>query len=168
MKAWLSSGFIARLNRQMDAGLFVHAAVLEENESTTHYWVDAQREIIFDGHVYQPRALSIEGVDLTAKMTLPAVRLTVPNLASEVTDYLEEIDVLGQPMTVQLFHLDLLDIATDLDSMRLEIMAILGILEIVTFTLGLDLSLDDMVPRGVISRKEFPGIPSGMRRASVL
>jgi len=163
-----SSAWIDRLNRQSNAGVFVKAIVLSESASVTKYWVDAQRPIVFNANTYNPLPMAWEGVEVSSRMGLPTIKVTVPNLGGEVIDYLEGVDILGRAVTLQILHLDLLGDVSAVDAVTLSVMAIDGNLEAVTFTLGLDLNLNDPVPRGVITHQEFPAIPRNIRRATVL
>lgn len=161
------SGFLARLNAQYNAGVFLEALKLTESPSVTKYFVNAQRSIVFQGQTYTPLSMQWEGVELSATMALPSVRVTVPSIMGEVEDYLELTDITGQSVVLQIFHLDLLGVANAVDEVALEVMAIQGRpLESVTFHLGLDLTLTQQLPRHLISSEEFPGIPDTLRLAA--
>jgi hypothetical protein len=163
-----SSAWIDRLNRQSNAGVFVKAVILSESDSVTRYWVDAQRPIVFNGQTYHPLPMIWEGVELSNAMSLPVVKVSVPNVGGEVIDYLEGVDILGRSVTLQILHLDLLGDVSNVDAVTLSVMAIEGNLEAVTFTLGLDLNLNEPIPRGVITLQEFPAVPRNIRRATIL
>jgi hypothetical protein len=97
------------------------------------------------------------------------VRVTVPSLEGTINGYLEETDILGHHVVLRILHLDATpDLITDLDDVMLQIMAIEGDFNTITFTMGLDLSLNEALPRHVITRNEFPAVPDNMRRATIL
>ena len=165
-----SSGFIDRLNAQESGGVFLKAAILTETTSplVKKYFVDFERTITFDGNAYTPLPMRWEGSDMGAGMALPTVNVTVPNIGGEVINYLEGTDLLGNEVVLQIFHLDLLGTPTDVDKQTLYVMTIQGNLETAVFRLGLNMALGEMLPRHVITRKEFPGVPDDIRWASIL
>lgn len=163
-----SSNWIAKLNAQHSGGVFVKAAILVVDGSTTKYYADAHDNITFDGQTYTPLSMAWEGEGQNAAMELPSVRVTVPNADGAVGAFLETKDLLGNDVTLQILHLDLLGVATDVEKVKLQIMMIESTWEIATFTLGLNLALDQQLPKHVITRAEFPGVPDQYRRASIL
>jgi hypothetical protein len=168
MKGWFSDEWLARLNATHDAGVFLKSVELEESPSVTRYWVDADRTITYNGQTYTPMVMIWDGLGQAATFALPQVRVTVPNLLGEVTDYVESLDILGHRVVLRLLHLDLLSQVSDTDAITLEVLAIEGTLDRVTFLLGLDLSLRDYIPRDVMTKAEFPSIPDNLRRATIL
>jgi hypothetical protein len=57
---------------------------------------------------------------------------------------------------------------TDQDSLRLQVLAVQWNRQQAVFTLGFNLALQELLPRYVITAKEFPGVPEGLRRGSIL
>jgi hypothetical protein len=166
-----SDEWIAELNRTTKGtGMFVKAVIVfvELDGSDNRYFVDAQREVVFQGNTYAPLWMRWEGLEVSTQLQLPTVRVTVPNLGGEVIDYLEEVDLLGHLVVLRIFYLDLMERLEDFDDVTLQIIAIEGDLQAVTFTLGMDVSLREALPRHVITRTEFPAVPDNIRRATIL
>ena len=108
------------------------------------------------------------GVELNSQMQLPTVQLTLPDMDGSVEDYLETINMLGRDVTLQMLHLDLLADPTNVDEVRLQVMAVGSGEDIVTFTLGLNFGLSDQLPKDIISLSEFPSVyRAGLRKASI-
>jgi hypothetical protein len=109
-----------------------------------------------------------EGMSQSSQQTLPTIAITVANVDGQIGVYLEENIVFGRMVILQLLHLDLLGTPTDVDSVRLSILACEWHWQAAVFHVGLDLGLQEILPRGLISAEEFPGVPEGLRRASIL
>lgn len=163
-----SNNWIARLNAQHSGGVFIKAAILVVDGSTTKYYADVHDAITFDGNQYSPLPMVWEGEAQAASMELPSVRVTVPNVDGAVGAFVETTNVLGNDVTLQILHLDLLSVVTDVDKVTLQVMLIEWNGEMATFTLGINLALDQQLPKHVITRSEFPGVPDQFRRASIL
>ena len=163
-----SDDYIARLNAQHSGGVFVKAAVLTVAPGDLRYYADTQHTIVFDGQTYQPLAMAWGNMGQSGQMALPNVQVTVPNVTGIVGAFLETTSLLGNDVILHLLHLDLLGIVTDADNTRLQIMMVEWDRERAIFTLGLNVALTDNLPRAVITRAEFPGVPDAMRRASIL
>jgi hypothetical protein len=169
-----SDDYIARLNEQAmrtGGGLFVKTAVVFEalDGSNNKYFAHAARPFVHLGNTYNPLPMHWEGLELSNQLQLPVVRVTVPSLEGTVNGYLEETDILGHHVVLRILHLDATpDLITDLDDVTLQIMAIEGDFNTIIFTLGLDLSLNEALPRHVVTRNEYPAVPDNMRRATIL
>jgi hypothetical protein len=164
-----SDEWINRLNSTHSGGLFFKAAVLEVDDDTTLYFSDTQDPITFDGNVYTPLQMVWAGQETSAEMPLPSVKVTVPDINGAVGAFLETTSLNGRDVTLQLLHRDLLSVVTDVDTVQLQVMLIeLKPQEAAVFTLGLNLALSDQLPKSVMTRAEYPGIPDAMRRASIL
>jgi len=168
MKTFLSSDYIARLNARHAGGVFFKAAVIVVDGSTTLYVADINESITFDGHAYERLAMRWEGNAQTSQGSLPTVSVTVSNVTGRVGTYLEQQILIGCDVTLQLLHLDLLATVTDQDAVKLQVMAVQWNRQQAVFTLGVNLALQEMLPRFVITAAEFPGVPDSLRRGSVL
>jgi hypothetical protein len=168
MKSGFTDEWIAALNAQYGADTFVKAMRVDDPVAGNRYFSTAQREIVFDGQTYTPLPMSWQGGEVSSGMSLPVVRVSFLDLTGAVEDYLEIVSLLGRTVELMILNLSLLEDPINVDALVLQLMAVSGHLGVVTFTLGLNLALDDMLPKYVISSSEFPAIPSGMRRASLL
>lgn len=162
------SEWIARLNAQHSGGVFFLAAILTVGAGDIRRYADTQRPIIFGSETYTPLPLRVEGMQQTSQQTLPTVRLTTTNVTGQVGQFLETTDILGHDVELQILHLDLIGIITDHESMRLQVLAATWNDEVATFNLGLNLALRDLWPRHLITAAFAPGVPEGLRRASIL
>lgn len=168
MKEWLSTAYIDALNRLHSGGVFVKAAVVDIAPGTLLYFADAQAPFTFQGHLYTPLPMRWEGMGQTSQQTLPAITVTVANVDGQIGTYLEANIVFGRGARLQLLHLDLLGTSTDVDSVALNILACEWTWETAAFHLGLDIGLQEVLPRGLTTAEEMPGVPEGLRRASIL
>jgi hypothetical protein len=168
MKTWFSQAYIDRLNRLHTAGVFVKAAIVDIAPGNLRYFADAQEPFVFQGQTYSPVPMQWEGMSQSSQQTLPTIAITVANVDGQIGVYLEENIVFGRMVILQLLHLDLLGTPTDVDSVRLSILACEWHWQTAVFHVGLDLGLQEILPRGLISAEEFPGVPEGLRRASIL
>ena len=165
----MSSAFIDRLNRQENAGVFVRAINLTVAAGYIRYYADTDANITYNGQTYTAMPMAWEGQEQNAQMALPAVRVTVSNITGVVGAFLETTNLLGNEAVLQLLHLDLLATVTDVDSATMQVMLIEwtdG--QAATFTLGINVGLQQQIPAHVMTRTEFPGIPDSWRRASIL
>lgn len=164
-----TADWIAHLNATHSGGVFFLAAVLTVTDpGDIRYYADTQRAIIFDGNTYNPLPMTVSGLGLTSQQSLPAVRLTTTNIAGNVGAFLETTDILGHDVEVKILHLDLLGNVSNQDSVHLQVLAVEWDDTRATFSLGLHIALQDLLPRHVITAEEFPGVPEGLRRASIL
>jgi hypothetical protein len=168
MKTFLSSDYIARLNARHFGGVFFKAAVIVVDGFTTLYFADLNETVTFDGHTYERLAMRWEGNSQTSQGSLPTVSVTVSNVNGRVGTYLEQQILIGCDVTLQLLHLDLLATVTDQDAVKLQVMAVQWNRQQAVFTLGVNLALQEMLPRHVITASEFPGVPDSLRRGSIL
>jgi hypothetical protein len=168
-----SDDYVARLNEGVRhrGGLFVKTMAVFEaiDGSSIHFVAAAQRQFVHLGNTYHPLPMAWEGLELSNQLQLPVVRVTVPSLDGTINDYLEEVDLLGHPVVLRILYLDAQqDLITDTDDVTLQLMAVEGSWEHIILTLGLDLSLQEALPRHVMTRNEYPAIPDNIRRATIL
>lgn len=168
MKLNFSDEWIARLNATSGGGVFAKAVILVVSPSETLYFADTQESIDFNGETYQPMPMTWEAVGQNSQLALPSIRVTVPNVTGVIGSYLEVTNLLGADVTLQLLHLELLGTVTDVDTVRLQLMLYEWNELAATFTLGLNLGLTESLPRHVMTRAEYGGIPDSFRRASIL
>lgn len=163
-----SDDWLSRLNAKHSGGVFVKAAILSITDVLTGYYADTQRAITFDGNAYSPMPMSWQGTEQNSGMQLPSVQVVIPTIDGQVGTFLENNDLRGRDVTLQLLHLDLLSMVTDVDKVRLQVMMVEWDWQVATFTLSLNLGLQEQLPRHVITKAEFPGVPDSYRRASIL
>lgn len=167
MKVGFSSGFIDRLNRTYNAGVWLRAAAVTHAEGSD-YWVHYGEPLVFQGHTYQPLPMEWDGVEASSTMQLPGVRVSVSNVQGKAEEYVDTVNLLGKDVVLQILHLDLLGTATDVESIRLQVQSIAITTSTLTLTCGLNLGLNDLVPKYVITKSEFPGNTDDIRRFSII
>lgn len=168
MKTGFSEAFLSRLNAQHSGGVFVKAAELVVDVNTTLRIADAHDSFVFNGQTYMPRPMQWSGLGNTSQMTLPAIRVTVPNVTGEIDTIMNGAELAGHDITLHIVHLDLLGTVTDDDRVKLQVLMVEWDWQQGTFTCGINMGLTDMMPRHIITREEFPGTPDAFRRASIL
>lgn len=136
------------------------------------YFVSHEESIIYQGNTYQPLPMFWGETSVSQAMNLPTVDVAVPNIDGQVADYLQHVDLSGRDVTLLLLHSHLLG---DSAVHQLKFQVLIATLEniggddeMAHFMLGINTGLDDFLPRHVITRTEFPGVPDDVRRASVL
>jgi len=163
-----TNDWLVRLNATHSGGVFFLAVELHVDTGDVRYYANTQRAIVFDGNTYQPVFLAISGLGQTSQQTLPAVQLTTTNVTGQLGQFLETTDVLGRDVILRILHLDLLNTVTNQDSIQLQILAAEWDEERATFALGLNIGLQELLPRHIITADFAPGVPEGLRRASIL
>lgn len=174
-----TEAFITRLNAKHSGGVFVKALILTENNTgpVKRYFVDHDRDVVFAGNTYKPLPMAWGGMQAARQLTLPSVTVTVPNFGAEIevepgvfrgiVDYVETIDCLENDVRLQVLHLDLLGDTTSKDEFLFQLQMIDSTDIGAVFTLGLNLGLQEMWPREIMTKEEFPGIPDTVARLSL-
>lgn len=161
----LSTAYVEKLNAQHSGGVFLRALAVTETLSplVIRRYVAFEEAITFDGQVYEPLHMEWSGLEVTNGMSLPTFGVSIPAAHDEVMEWAETFHILEHDCRLLVLHLDLLNDATAFDQLLLQIQAITANYEtdMVTFTLGLNLGLRDLLPRGVILKQEFTGTPDG-------
>jgi hypothetical protein len=155
-----SNAYIERLNAESSGGILLRSIILTEDPigPVKKYFVDFDRELVVDGNTYVRLPMRWDGYEISSSMSLPQMKVSTFNLGQIVSDYVEEIDILGNEAIVQILHLDLLNDPTARDQITMQVQVVEGDDLFATFTLGMDLGLTDLLPRGVITKDEFPGV----------
>lgn len=179
MLSHFSDAFISRLNAQYGAGVFFSAATLVLDDTTRYYYANVPDPIVFDGHTYQPLPMQWEGLQQSSQMQLDTIRVTVSQRArdartgeagadDQVSQLLETTSLRGKTVILQILHHDLLtDMSAQYRTQRVIVTVEWSMMQGV-FTLALDVGLNIYLPRRIMTRAEFPGIPDALRRASIL
>jgi hypothetical protein len=155
-----SNAYIAKINAESEGGVLLKTVIVTEdpNGPVLKYYVDHDEAIVIDGNTYQPLPMRWDGYEMSGSMSMPTMKISTHNLGEQVSDYVEELDILDNDVVVQLVHLDLLGDLQARDSMTLQIQTIESDDLFITFNLGLNLGFSDLLPRGVITKEEFPGV----------
>ncbi len=164
-----SSEFLAQLNARLEAGTFLKAIEVSEDDDTTRYFVDFERAITYAGHEYLPLPMTWSGFEVERNMALPTMTIAVPSLDGTVIAWVEDLNVLERDVTLLILHLDQLGDSQAKDTLTLQIQ---GVQDdpgegLCVFTLGLNLGLSDQLPRGLIMKADFPGIPDDRVRIQI-
>lgn len=163
-----SDEFIARLNATHSGGVFVKAAIVDLGQLSPRYFADVQGPLTFAGHTYTPLPMQWRGRQASSSMSLSTVQVTVPDITGEIDTFLQGSSLLGNDMTLQLLHRDLLAVVSNVDALRMQVMNYTWNWTQATFTLGHNIGLSEQIPRFVVSKKIFPGTKNLFRRASIL
>lgn len=166
MKSY-SAAFIDRLNRPYNAGVFLKAVVVA-HENATDYFVHFGEPVTFQGHTYQPLQMQWEGVDASSTMQLPSVKITVANVLGTAEHYIDTVNLLGRDVVLQFMHLDLLQNPADVEEVALQVQSIEMTSTTVSLLCGLNLGLNDSLPKDVMTRAEYPGQIDDVRRLTIV
>jgi hypothetical protein len=147
--------------------VWLKAAVIV-HDLGTDYWVHAAEPLTFQGHVYQPLHMEWEGIDASSTMQLPSVRVVVANIQGQAEEYVENVEMLGKDVRLQILHFDLLDTPTDVDEIALQVHSVEITRQTVSVLCGVNLGLNDLLPKFVIQRSEFPGNIDDIRRFTIV
>lgn len=162
------ASWIAALNAQHDGGTFFAAVAVDLDGVTTVRLANTPDAIVFDGQTFLPRPLTFSGLGQSSDRELPRVSVTLANVDGVIGAFLETTSLLGRLVTLYIFHEDLLGDVANTDTATLEIVLIEWTDEAAVFTCGLNLGLSESLPKNVITRSQFPGVPDSFRRASIL
>jgi hypothetical protein len=158
-----SSEQLQSLNAKSTTGRFIEAVIFTRDQDTgvKDYFVRNGREISFKGNIYTPLDFAWEGMKVTSAMELPSNRVVVSNLGGQVINYLEDesVSIEGNDVVLQVLFIDKFNKITLVDEMLFQVEVIVADYhEAATFNLGVNYSLNDIIPRGTIETLEFPGI----------
>lgn len=164
-----SSDYIAKLNANHSGGIFIKAVDVVENPvgPVVRRFVSHHESIVFDGQTYDPVHMEWSGLEVQRGMSLPQMGVAVPAAQDIVMDWAETIDIRENDITFRLLHLDLLGDTTAQDQLLMQVQTVTADDLVVVFQSGLNLGLTDELPRGVILKQEYPGIPEGPQRILV-
>jgi hypothetical protein len=165
-----STEYIQKLNATEGAGLFMQAVEVVESTSplVVHRFVTHERALTYQGNVYVPLDMQWSGFELQRGMELPTLSIAVPSLNGTVARWVREKAILEHDVTLLILHQDLLDDVQARDLIRLQIQSLDDnpVAGVAVCSLGLNLALADLIPREVMTKKEFPGIPDDRVRIS--
>lgn len=155
-----SSAYIAKINAENTGGVLLKAVAVTEstNPLVIKRFIDHDQALVIDGDTYNPLPMRWDGFEMSGTMNLPGMKISTFNLGQQVSDYVESIDILENDVVLKLVHIDLLGDVQAKDEMAFQIKMIEGDDLFITFELGINLGLNDLLPRGVITKDEFPGI----------
>jgi len=158
-----SSEVLAELNAQSTTGRFVEAVIFTRDQTTQvkDYFIRNPRSISFKGNVYTPLDFTWMGIKTTSSMELPTNQINMSNLGGAVIDYVEDndIEVQGNDVLLQILHIDKYNKILMVDEMLFQLEFIVADYhKSATAHLGVDYSLNDLVPRGTIETNEFPAL----------
>jgi hypothetical protein len=163
MKAF-SSEQIAALNRLSSTSKFVEAAIFtrdQNNPSNKDYVIHYGRKIVFAGNTYQPLDMAWAGLKVSSAMELPTNDVIVADIGGIISEYLEDpsVKIDGNDVILQILQVDKFYKVSLVDQMLYQV-EIIGAEygRGVTFHLGVNFSLNDVLPRESLEKQEFPGI----------
>lgn len=163
-----TNAYIERLNRMSgDSGRFLKAAIVTEQITpivVKKYYVDNQETITFDGHEFTPLSMIWSGFEVSSIMSLATMTITIPNIGGEIISYIEEVDILENDVELLVIHTDLLSDPTAVDRMLLQVQLINADDNVAAFSLGINLGINDVLPRKCFTKKEFPGLVDDITR----
>jgi hypothetical protein len=147
--------------------VFLKAAVIA-HASGTDYWVDYGEPLTFQGHVYAPLTMGWDGVEASSTMQLPGVRVSVDNVLGKAEAYVTNTEMLGKNLTLQILHRDLLQNPSDVYQIALQVQSLEVSTAAVIVHCGLNLGLQDLWPRGIITKSEFPANIDSIMRTTIV
>lgn len=161
-----TEAYLKRLNAEEGGGRFLKTAIVTVNNDTgeKRYFVANEAMITFDGHDYEPLDMIWQDFEIGQNMSLPTMRILVPNIGGEVEDYVEKIDILENDVVLQVVQFDLLGDANAKDELKLQIEGIEGDDIVASVMLGWNLGFKDNLPRKILLKKEYPGMTQTTRR----
>jgi hypothetical protein len=159
-----SSEQLEQLNAKMTSGKFREAVIFtrnQDNPNIKEYFIRHGRPIVFKGNTYQPLDMAWAGMKVSSSMELPSNQVVVSNLGGSINDYLEdpEVEIEGNDVTLQILYIDKFGQVSLVDEMLFQVEVVVADYhKAATFHLGVNYSLNDVVPRQTIEKQEFPGI----------
>lgn len=94
-------------------------------------------------------------------MELPSNQVVVSNLGGAVIEYLEDdtVNIEGNDVVLQILFIDKFNKISLVDEMLFQVEIIVADYhKVATIHLGVNYSLNDIIPRGTIETQEFPGL----------
>jgi hypothetical protein len=170
MKAF-SSEQLDAINAQSTKGKFVEAVIFTKDPNNSldkDYFVRWSRPISFKGNQYRPLDMAWSGIKTTANMELPSNQVIVSNLGGAVIDYLEkdDVNINGNDVVLQVLYIDKYNKISLIDEMLYQVEVVVADYhKAATFHLGVNFSLNDIVPNKTIETQEFPAIRDDVIRA---
>lgn len=157
--------YVARLNANYSGGKFIKAVILTEDTvgPVLKYWVDLETTIDFDGHTYEPLHMRFDNIKTSQGMPTEGANISVSNLGNQAIRYVKNLDISGNPVTVQILHLDLLSTLTNYWQRRYKVLGVQADRQTATFSVGRQLGRNRL-PRKVFLRSIFPGLTSDVPR----
>ena len=158
-----SSEVLAQLNAQSTSGRFVEAMIFTRDQATQvkDYFIRHPRPTSFKGNIYAPLDFAWAGIKIGSAMELPTNQVNISNLGGSVTDYLEDndIEISENDVVLQTLHIDKYNKILLVDEMLFQVEYIVADYhKSCTAHLGVNYSLNDLVPRGTLETNEYPGI----------
>src|SRR4030095_16747064 len=157
--------YVDLLNRQYGAGKFIKAVVLTEGLSplVVKYFADHEDSITFQGHAYTPLHMLWDQIKTNAGMSMEGADVAGSNLANIAVRYLKEIDIAGNPVTLQLLHLDMLSVLTNYWTRYFKVLGVRADDHAAIFSVGRYLGRNRL-PRNVLTVENAPGLNSDIPR----
>jgi hypothetical protein len=157
--------YVDLLNRQYGAGKFIKAVVLTEGLSplVVKYFADHEDSITFQGHAYTPLHMFWDKLKTSGGMSMEGADVTVSNVGNQVVRYLKDIDIAGNPVTLQLIHLDLLNTLTNYWTRYFKVLGVRADMNAAVFSVGRYLGRNRL-PRNVLTADKAPGLNSDIPR----
>lgn len=162
MKAF-SSEQLKLLNAKSKTGRLVEAVVFTRDQTTLvkDYFVKNTKPVIFQGNTYTPLDMIWDGLRVSNSMELPTNRVSTSNIGGVVVDFIEDndIEINGNDILLQILYIDKFNKITLVDEMLYQVeLLVAEYNKSATAHLGVNYSLNDIVPRGTIETQEFPGL----------
>jgi len=169
----LSSQQILELNKDHDRGIFFEGLIVTKDMNDTEsqdYFCNFQRAIEFNGHVYTPQGMSFDDAfSMSSSMELPVCQINLINIGGVVDAYLHDpsVHVRRNDIVMQILHIDDEGVVTEFDRDKIQVQVIHGQANagVATIFAGLNMRLDDRVPRETMETNEFPGIRADVIRS---
>jgi hypothetical protein len=159
----LDADYIDKLNSQYEGGRFIKSVILIEdptqNPQIIKYYADNPEAVTFNGNTYQPLSMSWSGIKTSEGMPTSGTTVTIANIGNQVNKYLRTLDITGNKCTLQILHMDLLNLVTGYWQRNYKILGVNANNILAVFTVGRNVGRNKL-PREVMLKTEFPGLTS--------
>lgn len=164
MSKAFSSELLEQLNSKSTTGKFREAAIFTRDQTdptSKEYFIRNGRPVSFRGNIYRSLNMRWDGIKTSANMELPSNQVAIANLGGSVLEYLEDnnIRLEGNDVMLQILYVDRFLKVSLIDEMLFQVeFMVADYYKGATFHLGVNYSLNDLIPRNTIEKQEFPGI----------
>lgn len=155
--------YISRLNSTYKAGKFLKAVQVTESPEVVKYWVDHEKPITFEGHVWESLPMRWDGIKTSQSMPIEGATISISNLGNQAVRYIKTVDISGSEIILKLLHLDLLSTLTHYWTRRYKILSIRADVHAATFTCGRVLGRNKL-PRNLYLKDRYRGLSDDIAR----
>lgn len=164
-----SSGQIAELNKHEGGAIHFEGLAVSRDSagSVKDYFAKIDQPFTLDGNEYQPLDLAFEGFETGNAMQVPVFRIVLSNLFDQVIEYMEDqqINLRGNPVTIQVLHMDALGQVTLYDSYDFTALFLVSDYQAATLHVGIVWPLKRREPEDTMELDRYPAMKANVVRA---